>query len=124
MACAMSDSAIPALAHAPRVLCDDVTHQAAKRAFEFAELAPIAVKGKAERVSVFQPVTRRDSRGEVEHPKQALGRDSELEVARALTERVRARAGGGTVFVIGEPGMGKSVLVSETLARAQAGGGV
>src|SRR5262249_21309796 len=39
-------------------------------------------------------------------------------------ERLRAGKGAGAVFVIGEPGMGKSVLVAEALARAQAEGGL
>nr|MDQ2999509.1 hypothetical protein [Chloroflexota bacterium] len=38
------------------VLCDEAIHQAAKSRVQFVALAPLAVKGKAEPVAVYQPI--------------------------------------------------------------------
>ncbi|MEW2288464.1 AAA family ATPase [Streptomyces sp. NPDC047841] len=50
------------------------------------------------------------------------GREAELDVLRTLIDSV-ARTGGGALTVLrGEPGIGKTTLLTETVARAQAAG--
>ncbi|MEU7016314.1 AAA family ATPase [Streptomyces sp. NPDC046385] len=50
------------------------------------------------------------------------GREAELERLRALVGAVRDGEGGAVALLLGEPGIGKSVLLRETLAIARAHG--
>ncbi|MGW3167667.1 ATP-binding protein [Streptomyces sp. NPDC001142] len=50
------------------------------------------------------------------------GREAELERLRALVEAVRAGEGGAIVLLLGEPGIGKTVLLQETISIARAHG--
>ncbi|WP_411111078.1 ATP-binding protein [Streptomyces sp. c-19] len=50
------------------------------------------------------------------------GREAELERLRALVEAVRDGEGGAIALILGEPGIGKTVLLRETLSIARAHG--
>ncbi|MDY0814555.1 ATP-binding protein [Kitasatospora purpeofusca] len=50
------------------------------------------------------------------------GREAELERLRAMVEAVRDGEGGGTALLLGEPGIGKTVLLEETVSIARARG--
>ncbi|MFF3396227.1 ATP-binding protein [Streptomyces sp. NPDC002669] len=50
------------------------------------------------------------------------GREAELERLRALVEAVRDGEGGAIVLLLGEPGIGKTVLLQETISIARAHG--
>ncbi|MEU9294927.1 AAA family ATPase [Streptomyces sp. NPDC048266] len=50
------------------------------------------------------------------------GREAELERLRALVESVRDGEGGATALILGEPGIGKTVLLQETVRIARAHG--
>jgi class 3 adenylate cyclase len=99
-----------------RILCDEATYRAARSHLAFHDLPAISVKGKAEPVTVYQPVepTRRTA-----SPPAMLGRVEERAV---LIERLRALKDGtsGLVVVDGEPGIGKSRLLADLLERAHA----
>src|SRR5262245_9669142 len=109
----------PSMERAARILCDGPTYQAARRAFEFAVLPPIVVKGKVDKVDVYRPLAR----GHRDEPalqwKEALGRDAEARELDALLHRVHEGQSAGTVVISGEAGMGKSDLVAQALSRAR-----
>jgi len=98
------------------ILCDGTTYRAARSHLAFQDLPAISVKGKAEPVTVYQPVepTRRTG-----SPPAMLGRVEERAV---LIERLRALKDGtsGLVVIDGEPGIGKSRLLADLLERAHA----
>ncbi|MGR4880823.1 AAA family ATPase [Streptomyces sp. LARHCF249] len=50
------------------------------------------------------------------------GREAELERLRALVEAVRGGEGGAIALLLGEPGIGKTVLLQETVSIARAHG--
>ncbi|MFI5679049.1 helix-turn-helix transcriptional regulator [Streptomyces cellulosae] len=50
------------------------------------------------------------------------GREAELELLRALVEAVRDGEGGAIALLLGEPGIGKTVLLQETVSIARAHG--
>ncbi|MFD8634127.1 AAA family ATPase [Streptomyces sp. NPDC059533] len=50
------------------------------------------------------------------------GREAELEQLRALVEAVRDGEGGAIVLLLGEPGIGKTALLQETISIARAHG--
>ncbi|MEV0536502.1 AAA family ATPase [Kitasatospora sp. NPDC050463] len=50
------------------------------------------------------------------------GREAELERLRAMVEAVRDGEGGGLALLLGEPGIGKTVLLEETVSIARARG--
>src|SRR5262245_52773322 len=98
-----------------RILSDEATYRAARSQLAFQDLPAISVKGKAEPVTVFQPVepTRRTA-----SPPTMLGR---VEERAALIERLRALKDGtsGLIVIDGEPGIGKSRLLADLLERAR-----
>ncbi|MGN6677434.1 MAG: AAA family ATPase, partial [Streptosporangiaceae bacterium] len=99
-----------------RILCDQATYLAARSRMTFQEPAAISVKGKAEPVTVHQPV---EPARTAASPLALLGR---VEECALLTERLQAlRAGtSGLVVIDGEPGIGKSRLLADLLERAHA----
>jgi class 3 adenylate cyclase/tetratricopeptide (TPR) repeat protein len=89
------------------------------------ELAPLELKGKAEPVAAFRLVAVGEGPGRA-HGSRFVGRDAELGVLRAAWDRAVAQSRCELVTVVGEPGVGKSRLVSELLrglgARTAYGG--
>ncbi len=91
--------------------------------FDCSDLGPIEVKGKSEPVRVYevrgvkaQPGKIRGLSG-LESP--MVGRDSELAALRAVSSQVLSGQG-QIVTIIGEPGLGKSRLLSEWKAAVAA----
>jgi class 3 adenylate cyclase len=93
------------------VLVGARTRAAAVRAFEFAELPPLELKGKEKPVRAWQvlsQITQRDEPGVT----ALVGRQAEL--ARLTTAVASLDGQGGAVVLVeGEPGIGKSRLVRE-----------
>src|SRR5262249_7138961 len=89
--------------------------------FELTDLGQIEVKGKTEPVRAFEVVAPKAApgraRGLVGLESQMVGRSAELASLRQLTKTVQAGAG-RAVVILGEPGMGKSRLISEWKADA------
>ena len=100
------------------VLCDEATFLAVGSRLEFQPLPPIIVKGRAGPVALYQPQARaasRAARGEL------FGRDAERSLLRDRLEALRAGRG-GSVFLEGEAGAGKSRLVEDVHAQAEVAG--
>jgi class 3 adenylate cyclase len=99
------------------VLCDRVTHDAAKEAVEFEPLPPQQVKGRTEPVEVFHPVQLKKS---VIRPRaELIGRQEEKAMlANALQELARG-AEHQTLVLQGEAGIGKSRLFEDLVRQAE-----
>jgi class 3 adenylate cyclase/tetratricopeptide (TPR) repeat protein len=95
------------------VLVGRTTRRLADRAFTFEELEPVRVKGKAQPVAAFRVVGPRSQPGIGAKLRSALvGRDAQLGALVAAVDAV-ARGEGRIALITGEPGIGKSRLLSE-----------
>lgn len=93
------------------------TYKLVKPLFEFEELGDIKVKGKEEPVKAYRVLGRRTAvlrvRGIEGLHAEMVGRDVEMRTMRSLVNDVKQGVG-RIVCVLGEAGLGKSRLVSET----------
>ena len=99
------------------------TYEATKAVFDYEELPPATLKGKAEPVRVFHPTASRARLGTDitrTHRGPFVGREIDLALLRSLFDKSVAADAVGLVTVVGEPGMGKSRIVAELAAYADA----
>lgn len=92
------------------------TYEATKAVFEYEELPPATLKGKAELVRVFHPRAPRARLGTDltrTHGGPFVGREIDLAILRGLFDKSVAASSVGLVTVVGEPGLGKSRIVAE-----------
>jgi class 3 adenylate cyclase/tetratricopeptide (TPR) repeat protein len=105
------------------VVVGEATFRATGRLFDYQELAPAKVKGKAHPVPVWRLQGAR-SRSGVEAVRRAgtpfIGRRAELELLKGLFEQTLADRTVRLVTVVGEPGVGKSRFVGELAATQDA----
>jgi class 3 adenylate cyclase/tetratricopeptide (TPR) repeat protein len=102
------------------ILCDEVTAQAAGERFEFEDLPPMPVKGRAEPV----PIRRLTGMGAAVAPRHSSLVDRESERA-LIARRIEALATDGepaAIVVEGDAGIGKSALAAEAARMAQRSG--
>lgn len=109
-------SRLQAVAPVGGVLVGEATARATREAISYERLDPVALKGKPEPVPVLRVlgahvVPNSDSPPERSTP--FVGRDRELRLLRDAWERVVADSTLEFVTITGEPGIGKSRLVSE-----------
>jgi class 3 adenylate cyclase/tetratricopeptide (TPR) repeat protein len=99
------------------VLCDGATFHAAQNQINFEALPPIKVKGKAELVAIYRPLSPKA--GVSRHQTALVGREVEREL---LTSHLQTllRSNGGIVVIEGEAGIGKSRLVEELMRQGHA----
>ena len=92
------------------------TYEATATVFEYLELEPESVKGKADPVRVFQALAPRARLGTDltrTHTSPFIGREIDLALLKGIFEKAVASASAQLVTVVGEPGLGKSRLVAE-----------
>ena len=107
---------IQAAAPAMGVAVGAATYHAVERLFEFERLEAISAKGKREPVVVWQALRSRSRFGSdiLRAPDSVfIGREVESALLRALYERSTRDTSVQLVTIVGEPGVGKSRLVSE-----------
>ena len=98
------------------IVVGEITFRATKDAIAYEELGPVSVKGKAEPLRIWRAT---GARGELEAgaeptaPTPFIGRDDELALLRQTYGRTVRDAGVQLVTVTGEPGIGKTRLLSE-----------
>lgn len=98
------------------------THRLTAPLFEFEALAPIHVKGKTEPVPAYRLLRAKAQPGRVrglaglESP--MVGRSAELHSLLAISEAAAHQSCGSAVAILGEPGLGKTRLISEWKAAA------
>ena len=92
----------------------DPTYRLTAREFEWEDLGPVALKGKAQPVQTWRPL--RESHDVAPGASEAtpfLGREHELATLTRTFERAAERPGIELVTILAEPGFGKSRLVRE-----------
>lgn len=98
------------------VAVSEQTYRATSRVFEYEELAPVSVKGKAEPLLLWRPTSPRAHFGTdvgAEHATPLVGRELEKPLLIGTFERAAQQRSVQLVTVVGEPGVGKSRLVAE-----------
>ena len=112
-------SRLQGVAPAGGVVVGEATFRATSRLFDYQELGPVRVKGKADPVPVWRLLGARSRTG-IEAIRRAgtpfVGRKAELDLLEGLFERTLADRTVRLVTVVGEPGVGKSRFVSELAA--------
>ena len=92
------------------------TYEATTVVFDYQELDPATVKGKAEPVRVFQPLAPRARFGTDltrTHTSPFIGREIDLALLKGIFDKAAASSSVQLVTVVGEPGLGKSRIVAE-----------
>ena len=103
----------------------EAVHAAGRPFFEFSPIGRQALKGIKEPVAVFE-LTRAHREGQESRTRRLgigsalVGRDRELSIVQDALDRLD-RGQGGTLIVTGEPGAGKSRLVTEIRRRRPSG---
>jgi class 3 adenylate cyclase/tetratricopeptide (TPR) repeat protein len=109
-------SRLQGVAPAGGVVVGEATFRATSRVFEYEELAPVRVKGKADPVPVWRLLGLRSRTG-VDAARRSrtpfVGRQAELDRLRELFEGAVGERAVHLVTVTGEPGVGKSRFVGE-----------
>jgi class 3 adenylate cyclase len=104
------------------VVISEDTYRFISPLFNCLDLGQIEVKGERDQVSIYQVLGRKlqpgSLRGLAGLESPLVGRDQELATLVRLCETVRAGLG-RAVLITGEPGMGKTRLVSEWQLRIQ-----
>jgi class 3 adenylate cyclase/tetratricopeptide (TPR) repeat protein len=101
------------------VVVGEATFRASRRLFDYQELDPVRVKGKADPLPVWRLLGARSRTG-LEAVRRTgapfVGRRAELGLLKDLFERTVAERTVRLVTVMGEPGVGKSRFVAELAA--------
>jgi class 3 adenylate cyclase/tetratricopeptide (TPR) repeat protein len=98
------------------ILVGEQTFWATERAIEYSETVPVAAKGKADPIPVWQALQARSRFGiDLASPGGAelIGRERELDLLADALARARADRTTELVTLVGVPGIGKSRLVWE-----------
>jgi class 3 adenylate cyclase/tetratricopeptide (TPR) repeat protein len=105
------------------VVVGEATFRATSWLFDYRELGPVQVKGKADPVPVWRLLGARSRTG-IEAVRRSaapfVGRQAELGLLKGLFERTVAERAVRLVTVVGEPGVGKSRFVGELAAFVDA----
>jgi class 3 adenylate cyclase/tetratricopeptide (TPR) repeat protein len=105
------------------IVVGEQTYRTTQAVFDWQALDPVALKGKAEPVPIWRPLGARSrfgtdlARG---HATPLVGRDLEKRLLQDSFERSVREKSPQLVTVIGEPGVGKSRLVSELFGHVDA----
>ena len=97
------------------VIVDDPTRRSTETAITFEPLEPVAAKGKAEPIPAWRATHARSRVGQPEAATQApfVGREHERTLLLETFLRAERESSVQLVTVVGEPGIGKSRLVTE-----------
>jgi class 3 adenylate cyclase/tetratricopeptide (TPR) repeat protein len=98
------------------VAVGEQTYAATSQVFDFVELPPAELKGKAERVPLFHALAARSRFGTDltrRHTTALVGREIDLALLKGAFDKAVSGPSLQLVTVVGEPGVGKSRLVTE-----------
>ena len=98
------------------IACSAQTFRQTERVFEYEELEPVQVKGKAEPLALFRPLRARARFGSDvirTHAAPLVGRELEKPLLIGTFERSAQQRSCQLVTIVGEPGVGKSRLCAE-----------
>jgi class 3 adenylate cyclase/tetratricopeptide (TPR) repeat protein len=112
-------SRLQSLAPPGAVVVGEATYAQTSAIFEYEQLAPLRVKGKAEALRLWRALAARARFG-VDitrvHTTPLVGREHDLALLTQLYGRTARNASLQLVTIVGEPGVGKSRLVAELFA--------
>jgi class 3 adenylate cyclase len=112
--------------HAPvgEIVVGEETYRATRAAIEYAPLEAVMAKGKTEPLEAWRAVAASSPTGE-RHLSSTpfVGRTREVGLLDATWERVERERRPHLITVLGPPGVGKSRLTAEFMARISARGG-
>jgi class 3 adenylate cyclase len=100
----------------------ELTYRRTRRIFEYEQLEPVPVKGKAKPLAIWRPLAGRARFGTDltrTHATPLVGRGSELARLRAAFQQAAGERSVRMVTLVGEPGIGKSRLVLELSSRLE-----
>ena len=105
------------------IIVGERTRQATARSFEYASLPPIVAKGKGNPVPVFRLVRALadEPTAKTQPARVFVGRAAERATLLAAIGSASERRG-GVLAILGDPGIGKTRLLSEGRAAARAAG--
>jgi class 3 adenylate cyclase/tetratricopeptide (TPR) repeat protein len=106
------------------VLAGEETYLATREAIDYSEAEPIAAKGKAEPVRVWEVVGVREREQSRTPLTPLIGRDTELDRLLARWNETLLEQRPSLFGVVGTPGIGKSRLLAEFADRIRQGGSV
>jgi class 3 adenylate cyclase/tetratricopeptide (TPR) repeat protein len=111
-------SRVQSVAPAGGVVADESTYRATRELFDYEPLGQATVKGKAEPLSIWQPVAPKSRLGVgislLERTRTPfIDRVEELALIKATFRRVAREGSVQLITVAGEPGVGKSRLIEE-----------
>jgi class 3 adenylate cyclase len=98
------------------VVVGESTHELTAAWFEYEELEPATLKGKAAPVRAWlteRALARTGLRPAEDYATRLVGREQEVGVLSRLFEDCLASGTGRSVLIVGEPGIGKSRLIAE-----------
>ena len=98
------------------IACSEQTYLATERVFDWEELEPVTVKGKAEPLALFRPLSPKARFGSDvtrTHATPLVGRELEKSLLIGTFERATQQRSCQLVTIVGEPGAGKSRLCAE-----------
>jgi class 3 adenylate cyclase/tetratricopeptide (TPR) repeat protein len=99
------------------------TYEATSIIFDYEELEPATLKGKADPVRVFHAKSPRSRFGTDltrTHDTPFIGREIDLALLKGIFEKTVAATSPQLVTVVGEPGLGKSRIVAELFGYVDA----
>jgi class 3 adenylate cyclase/tetratricopeptide (TPR) repeat protein len=105
------------------VAVGEQTYRSTERVFDFEQLEPVVVKGKAEPVALWRAKAARARFGtdiSRQYRTPLVGRELEKPLLIGTLERAAQQRSVQLVTVVGEPGVGKSRLVAELFAYIEA----
>ncbi|MBF0626476.1 MAG: AAA family ATPase, partial [Magnetococcales bacterium] len=115
-------SRLESIAGSGQVFVSVYTYNLTRNLFEFIRHEPIKVKGKKEPVAVYEVVRAKSLKAQDRKPVQAaiplVGRSQEIQTLRDCADKLMAGQG-QVVFLISEPGIGKSRIQLEAKKHFQ-----
>jgi class 3 adenylate cyclase len=109
-------SRLQATAPVGEVVVGEITYRATRHVISYEELEPVRVKGKPQPIPVWRAVSARSRLGvdvTMTPATPFVGRNSELDLLTGTFQRTVRERSVQLVTIAGEPGVGKSRLVSE-----------
>ncbi len=120
-------SRLQTIATPDTILVGERTYLSTREVFDFQELAPLQLRGKAELIPAWVVLGQHNQSDAIaQHPRgieglqaRLVGRTLELALMHATYARVRAEQRPHLITLLGTPGIGKSRLVREFITKEQ-----